>query len=300
MDNLSWTRNEVSVSSGRGTVLLSILIMIVITNILNLITFKHMRRLQLQHYLIICLTIVDLVTVLPHLVAVVGYFQGFVVLNLALCQAIAIFNHTVIAATTWIHCGICIDKCASIIQPLAHREFVRKFQPYRLSTYFSVTVIVLTFALISGTSFGGIIKTEFNSVVASCIYDIDLSYCLIVGGFYIFIPLATALVTHILIINEIRKSNERRQKRIKRAIKTTALVVGIYYICYLPYLGCVIFQVVFPQQKMLDILEYLSVQLIILNSSMNFFILLICNKDFSQSLKIILHFKKSSEVNPEN
>ena len=300
MDNIGWTRNEVSGSSGRGTVLLSILIMIVITNILNLITFKHMRRLQLQHYLIICLTIVDLVTVLPHLVAVVGYFQGFVVLNLALCQAIAIFNHTVIAATTWIHCGICIDKCASIIQPLAHREFVRKFRPYRLSTCFSVTVIVLTFALIFGTSLGGIIKTEFNSVVASCVYDIDLSYCLIVGGFYIFIPLVTALVTHILIINEIRKSNERRQKRIKRAIKTTALVVGIYYVCYLPYLGCVIFQVVFPQQNMLDILEFLSVQLIILNSSMNFFILLICNKDFSQSLKIILHFKRSSEVNPEN
>ena len=73
-----------------------------------------MRELQLQHYLIICLAVVDLVTVLPALPGALRYLQGYLVLNNNLCLAIAVSNHSVFVATTWIHCGICIDKCISI------------------------------------------------------------------------------------------------------------------------------------------------------------------------------------------
>ena len=58
------------------------------------------------------------------------------------------------------------------------------------------------------------------------------------------------------------------------------------------------FQVVFPKFKTIDIFMFVSVQMLILNSSVNFFIYLICYKDFRQSLTMILGLKRP-EVNPE-
>ena len=297
MDSLSWTRNEVRLSAGWGTLILTILIMITITNILTILTFKNMRRLQLQQYLIVSLAIVDLVTVLPHLTAVVGNFKGYLVLNIAICQSIAILNHAVVAVTTWIHCGLCLDKCFSIIKPIMHKRFVSKFKPVGLAAAYSGTVVAIILLLVSAVTLTGAIKAEFNPVVATCSYALDLPYC-VIASFLMFTPLVTALVTHILIVWEIRKSNVRRKMRIKRAIKTTAFVVGTFYICWVPYLVCVVFQVFFPKFKKSDIFLFVSVVMVILNSSMNFFIYLICNKDFRQSLKMILRLKRP-EVNPE-
>ena len=298
MDSLSWTRNEVRLSAGWGSVLLTILIMITSTNILTVLTFKHMRGLQLQHYLIVCLAIVDLVTVLPHLIGVVGYFKEYLVLNLPICQSIAILNHAVLSATTWIHCGLCLDKCFSIIKPIMHKQLVSKFQPAGLAAAYSGIIVAIIFLLMTGVTLTGVIKAEFNPVMASCVYAFGLPYCLMIGLFFIFIPLVTALLTHILIICEMRKSNVRRKKRIKRAIKTTALVVGIYYVCWLPYLVFIMFQLFFPKYKMMAIFGYVSTGMLILNSGMNFFIYLICNKEFRQSLRMILRLKRT-EVNPE-
>ena len=298
MDSLHWTRNEVRFPAGWGTVTLTILIMITITNILTILTFKNMRRLQLQQYLIVSLAIVDLVTVLPHLIAVVGNFKGYLILNIAICQSIAILNHAVVAVTTWIHCGLCLDKCFSIIKPIMHKRLVSKLQPVGLAATYSGSIVAIIFLLMTSVTLTGVIKAEFNPVMASCVYAIDLSYCLIVGLLFIFIPLVTALVTHILIVWEIRKSNVRCKKRIKRAVKTTALVVGIYYVCWLPYLAFIMFQLFFPNYKMMDIFGFVSADILILNSGTNFFVYLICNKDFRQSLRMILRLKRP-EVNPE-
>ena len=95
--------------------------MIFVTNILTIVTFKCMRELQLQHYLIICLAVVDLVTVLPALLGALRYLQGYLVLNNNLCLAIAVSNHSVFAATTWIHCGICIEKKTVDAQTACHQ-----------------------------------------------------------------------------------------------------------------------------------------------------------------------------------
>ena len=81
MEGSHWIRHEVSGASGWATVIIIILAMIFVTNILTIVTFKRMRELQLQHYLIICLAVVDLVTVLPLLVWAVDYLQGYLVLN---------------------------------------------------------------------------------------------------------------------------------------------------------------------------------------------------------------------------
>ena len=64
----------------------------------------------------------------------------------------------------------------------------------------------------------------------------------------------------------------------KRAIKTTAFVVGILYICWLPYLVCMYsISSIFPKIQQIRYILFVTVHMLILNSSMNFFIYLICN-----------------------
>ena len=207
--------------------------MIFVTNILTIVTFKRMRELQLQHYLIICLAVVDLVTVLPALPGAFRYLQGYLVLNNNLCLAIAVSNHSVFAATTWIHYGICIDKCISVKKRLMHRQFVTKFKPHRLASCCSATIVILMIALILGITLTGVIKAVFNPTAATCMYAVDLPYVL--STCFIFISLMTALVTHVLILCELGKAGLIWQKRIKGVIKTTLLLVGIYYACWLRY-----------------------------------------------------------------
>lgn len=296
MEGSDWTRYDISVSSRLAAVLLITLPAIALSNTLNLVTFKQMKKLQLQHYLIICLSVVDLATVLPHLVGLIGYLKGYLILNYTLCQVIAISNHAVVSATTWIHCGICINKCLSILKPLMHRQFVTKYQPRQIAAIFSVTIIVLIFALMSGVSFTGVINAVFNPVAATCMYFIDLPYLFIVGMSFIFIPLVTALVTHILILIEIRKSNLRRKKRIKNAMKSTAFIVIVYYVCWLPYLVFVIWQISFPKVQLPKLFEFVSINLIIGNSCMNLFIYCFCNKDFRESLKDLFLRKKRTII----
>ena len=47
MEGSHWIRHEVSGAFGWATVIIIILAMIFVTNILTIVTFKHMRELQL-------------------------------------------------------------------------------------------------------------------------------------------------------------------------------------------------------------------------------------------------------------
>ena len=53
-----------------------------------------MEPLPLINYLMGCLAVVDLLTVLPHIPGFVGIMQGYLVLTKDLCDVIVIANHS--------------------------------------------------------------------------------------------------------------------------------------------------------------------------------------------------------------
>lgn len=108
--NTTWKTVEIVLPSELSVVYMITFILIIITNILTLVVFKSMKSLQLQHYLMISLAVVDSSTVPLHMVGFIGYVKRFLSIDETLCKTVSISNHSVVALTTWIHCAICINK----------------------------------------------------------------------------------------------------------------------------------------------------------------------------------------------
>ena len=94
MNQSKWTRYDSEAPRGLAVVNMTVYFSIVTTNILILVTFKRMRRVLLQHRLMICLAVVDLLTVLPQLPTMVTLWTGSLSLTETLTNLISIGIHT--------------------------------------------------------------------------------------------------------------------------------------------------------------------------------------------------------------
>lgn len=284
--NSTWSSYDIVLPSELSVMYMIMFILIII---LTLITFKRMKTLQLQHYLMICLAVVDLSTVPPHLFGFIGYVKGFLPIDETLCKAISISNHGVVAVTTWLHCGICIDKYLSILKPMAHRELVLKYKPSLLAVLFSLSVFALILAIMLASVLSGLIEAVYDPSFVSCMFKVDISYVGLIRGLYIVIPLLVGLTTHLMILMKLRKSEFRRRKMIKKSMRTVVLVVGTYYVCWVPFLVDIIWKLsVGPYSQPPAIFSWLTANFVIANSFMNSFIHFLCNKEFKNKCRSLL------------
>lgn len=292
MNSSLWTYHEVPVPSELTVLPVIIIILIIVTNLLILLTFKRIKKLQLQQYLMVCLAVVDMLTVLPHLSGVVGFCRGYLYLTDSLCKMLTVTNHSLIAATTWIHCAICIDKCCSVLKPLEHKVFMTRYDPPKIAIGFSIIAFSIILAIIAPSILSGFVKAVFDQSVSSCMLRVDAHFFCVIGTILIFAPLIIVLVTHVVILNKIRKSSTRRRRSIKRAMKTVALTVGIYYLCWTP----IIVNITWWALPMFDsepplMLEFMCSYLIVANSAMNFFIYVMTIRDFNRQFRAMFHIK---------
>lgn len=297
----SLTNFEVVLPSEVATVTATILIMIMITNTLTLLTFKHMKKLQLQHYLMICLAVVDLLTVFPHLVSLIGFLNRFLKLSDALCKTTTVYSVAVIAGTTWIQCAICIDRYFSILRPLKHRRFVTNHRPAHLAVWISMILFFTIFAIILTSVLTGFMTAQFNPILATCMFRIDWSYAALCGSLFIVIPLSIVLLTHGLILNELRKANSKIRKKIKKSMPTVMLIVGTFYTCWIPYSVFIIWQVFSVHHSSPPkIFELVAVYFLVTNSVLNFFIYVVTNAAFRNTFKTRLClFRCINSVQPQ-
>ena len=121
-------------------------LLIITTNSLTLITFRAMKSLTLQQYLICCLAFTDLMTgcvYLPHMIRI---WSGNFWFTDEVCSIVAVIHLSLIGETVWIHIALCLEKCYSILKPLKHRQFIIKFKPKLFSIVFSVGVFIFVVA----------------------------------------------------------------------------------------------------------------------------------------------------------
>ena len=280
---------EAALSSAQAVMLGVELPAIIFTNILSLLTFKRMNELQLQHYLLMSLALSDLVMVIPLMVTIIGLVNEPLLQNVCLCKVIAITNHSIAALNTWIRCGVCIDKWLSIFKAVKHKQFVSKHRPHHVAICYTLAAAFLVVGIIVTSTLVGGIKAAPNKVFATCLYTIDIPYILLIGTLFYLLPHITILVTHLSILFEMRKSRFRKRTRIKKAMTALLFIVGIYYLCWLPYSVVVLWRACFPQSAVPETVEFVSMKLLIANTSMNFFVYLICFKGFRNELKGLLH-----------
>ena len=286
MNQSAWIYYKATLPSELAILTAILLLMIIITNILTLITFRRMEPLPLINYSMGCLAVVDLLTVLPHIPGFVGIIQGYLVLTKDLCDVIVIANHSAVGATTWIHCAICIEKCFSILRPISHRMFIKRYPPCRIAISYTLLSTFLILGIMTSAVLTGFVKAVFDTAVATCMIHVDMNFFVIVGSTFIFIPLTIVFVTHMLILNELRKSNTARRKQIRRATKTVALTVGIYYLCWTPIsVTCIWWVLPSSERNPPAIFEFVSPYFILANSTMNFFIYLSSIREFKAKFK---------------
>ena len=176
-----WTYYEVNPPPGLRESSAIIYLAIIITNILILVTFRRMRTLTLQHHLMICLALVDLLTV---------------------------------------------------------------------------------------PSF-------------------SLNYVIAVVVPFVVLPLVVVFVSHTLILREIRRSGTQRRRRLLKGMKTVALTVGAYYICWIPFSVNSVVESLFPQSESAssDIPIIVAVYFVISNSAMNFLVYIHSIEQFREQFK---------------
>ena len=83
-----WTHYEVDPPPGLRESSAIIYLAIIITNILILVTFRRMRKLTLQHHLMISLALFDLLTVPAQVPVMVALWKQYILLTDVLCNAI--------------------------------------------------------------------------------------------------------------------------------------------------------------------------------------------------------------------
>jgi hypothetical protein len=191
--------------------------------------------------------------------------------------------------TTWMHCGICIDKYISISKPMVHRQFVLKYKPPYLAIVFSLGICVVILAIMVAAVLSEILEAVFDPVFGSCLFKVDLSYVGLIGSLFFVIPLLIVLLTHLMILNELRKSELRRKKMIKKSMRTAVFVVSTYYLCMFPFLVDILWKFFArPNAQPPAIFSWLTVNFLMANSSINFFIHYTCHKEFQHKFRFLM------------
>ena len=146
---------------------------ILVANILNLVTFKRMKKMKLQHYFMSALSIVDLMTLSAVVPSFIGLWRGHLWLSVDHCKIISILSNIFVATTDWLHCVICAERCYSILKPLSHRTLLTKYKPRAIAIKLSALTFFMVAGSITALTYAEVLTSEFDPSVASCLYHID-------------------------------------------------------------------------------------------------------------------------------
>ena len=110
----------------------------------------------------------DLVILVPYGISMVTFALRYIKWNHISCNAIAMIEMITKCATSWIHCSICIEKCAAVWVPVRHRSFSLS-RRLRLITS---GIVLFCFAIPASyyvvLLHNQVIRMEFNTLVDSC------------------------------------------------------------------------------------------------------------------------------------
>ena len=197
-----WTYYEVDPPPGLRDSSAIIYLAIIITNILILVTFRRMRKLTLQHHLMICLALFDLLTVPAQVPVMVALWKQY------------------------IYIAICIEKYYSISMPIQHKLFLTRYKASLVATTITLVELSVILAMMTVFTITKYLNSYFRTVIAFCGYAFCLNYVIAVVVPFVVLPLVVVFVSHTLILREIRRSGTQRRRRLLKGMKNVALTVG--------------------------------------------------------------------------
>lgn len=257
-------------------------LLILVSNTLVLIAFKRMRKLQFQHYFMIGLAVADMLTLIPYSQILVTMANGS--LSRKACHWFALVTVISIGITTWLHSCLSIEKCMSVCKPIQHRRLsVHKNSKYVvcgiISSCFILPTLLCVLCFLTHQ-----LEFHFETYTLGCLGLRKTKDIIILSLPFLFIPMCIQAITHLLITVRVCKmKNPNRRRLIFRAMRTLALSLGLYYLCWIPY---VILVVNWLFRKYLPLLNVISVHLVFFNSCLPLFIYMATLPKFRARLKL--------------
>lgn len=234
-DNPTWIQYRTPLQAELAVIPIVVNLFILGSNIAVLDTFRRrFRQLHNQHYFMVGLAVADLMTLIWASVSLTILLQGEIWLKPLHCNILGIEMTRTIETTTCLHMAMSIEKCIAITNPVAHRSFsMRNDSKAIILSVIAFSFIfpaVYSIALLSSD----IIYFVFDPFTVACTIGSSMQILLSVGTVFMFLPLATQLVTHIIMYDRVRRMRGLNKKRNIRAIKTVVLTVGLYWLCWAP------------------------------------------------------------------
>lgn len=263
----------------------TILLLTLVGNILVLIAFRRMRKLQLQHYFMIGLAVADLLTLIPYSQVLATLAMGNLTMDMEACYWFALATVISIAITTWLHSCLSIEKCLSVCRPFHHR----RLSIHKNSKYIAFGIISCCYILPAILSVLVYVTNQlefhFESYAPGCLGVHRPKDIIIVTLPFLLIPMSIQAITHLLIIVRVCKMrNPNSRKHIFGAMRTLALSLGLYYLSWSPFFILVVYWTF--TQIYLPWWNFISIHLVFSYSCLPFFIYIATLPKFRARLKL--------------
>lgn len=207
--------------------------------------FRNLRNLT--NYLVCSLAAADLLVPILRVICLnISVYAGEWVFGEAWCHVSSMFGVLLCGASILHLCAISIERLIAIKWPLSYDLKVTPKRIVILLIYIWLQSLVL--AIFPAL---GLAEHRFNPVMSECeinwLKHPTLTILLLV--FYFFLPVTIMIVAYVIIFKEVRRNSRRISaiecaanqgksnvlKREMKAVKTLAVVVGVFFIMWMPY-----------------------------------------------------------------
>lgn len=207
--------------------------------------FRNLR--SLTNYLVCSLAGADLLVPILRVIYInISVYAGQWPFGETWCHISSMFGVLLCGASILHLCAISIERLIAIKWPLSYDMKVTPKRIVILLIYIWLQSLVL--AIFPAL---GLAEHRFNPVMAECeinwLKHPTLTILLLV--FYFFLPVTIMIVAYVIIFKEVRRNTRRISaiecagnqgasnvlKREMKAVKTLAVVVGVFFIMWMPY-----------------------------------------------------------------
>jgi len=237
MEDGNWTCYEVVAPPYSSASQLTIITLLLVTNILSLVVWRKHGLHGSQHWYFIGLTAAHLLNLPSLCISAVGLLRGSLCLTPILCDGIGILTILPHDITSLLLIAMAIDKCHSIAQPTT--LYLRRQTEMGGGCNIALIITVsFVFPLILNCvwALARILKSEFNPILGSCYVNWTV-IALYSQSPFLFLSVIVHLVAFMIIIIIARQSQQVGRSGILSDVAPLSWTVFLYYLLWLPY-GC--------------------------------------------------------------
>ena len=260
--------------------------------------FRNLR--SLTNYLVCSLAGADLLVPLLRVIYInISVFSGEWLFGETWCSISSMCGVLLCGASILHLCAISIERLIAIKWPLSYDI---KVTPKRI--VISLIYIWLQSVVLAILPALGLAEHRFNPVMSECeihwLKDPTLTILLIV--FYFFIPVTIMIAAYAVIFKEVRRNSRRistieyagaksarnKVKREMKAVKTLAVVVGVFFIMWMPYFVTTMIRAFKGDSAIPDAIQRTVITLAYGNSCCNFVIYALMNSQLRNAFYQVL------------